>query len=91
MGVAVTGTVIELINGVESWDTSSLQRRELGNFMPQSVATSLQKEAKEGIASTLDQLLLDLGTVDECLIPKEIYSHLSHLGGALEGRHRCLG
>ena len=52
--------------------------------MSQSSAASLQKEAEEWVASTVDQLLLYLSTVDKCLIPKEEYSHLSHRGGVLE-------
>ena len=84
MGIAVACTVVELVDGIECWDTFSLQGGELGNFMSQSIAASLQKEAEEGVASTVDQLLLYLGTIDKCLIPKEEYSHLSHLGDVLE-------
>lgn len=47
--------------------------------MSQSIAASLQKETEEGVASTVDQLLLYLSTTDKCLIPKQEYSHLSHL------------
>ena len=52
--------------------------------MSQSIAASLQKEAEEWVASTLDQLLLYLSTIDQCLISKEQYSHLRHLGGGLK-------
>ena len=83
MGIVVTCTVIELINGIECWDTFSLQGGELRNFMSQSIAASLQKEAEERVASTVNQLLLYLSTVDQCLIPKQEYSHLSHVEGVL--------
>lgn len=84
MGITVACTVIELVDGVERWDAFSLQGGELGDFMSQSIAASLQKEAEEWIASTVHQLLLYLGTIDECLIPKQEYSHLSHFGNVLE-------
>lgn len=71
-------TVIELVNGIKCWDIFSLQWGELGDFMPESIAASLQKKAEERIASTVDQLLLYLYTIDQCLIPKQEYSHLSH-------------
>ena len=83
MCIVVTCTVVELINGIECWDTVSLQGGELGNFMSQSVAASLQKEAKERVASTVNELLLYLCTVYQCLIPKQEYSHLSHVEDVL--------
>ena len=83
MGIVVACTVIELVDGIECWDAISLQGRELGNFMSQSIAASLQEEAEEGVTSTVDQLLLYLCTVDQSLIPKQEYSHLSHGEGVL--------
>lgn len=84
MGIAVAGTVIELVDGIKGWDAFSLQGGEVGNFMSESIAASLQKEAEEGVASTLDQLLLYLGTIDQCLVPKQEHSHLRHPGGVQE-------
>ena len=59
--------------------------------MSQSIATSLQKEVQERIASTSDELLLYLRTVDQCLIPEEEYSHLIHLGRYGEKMLQVLG
>lgn len=53
--------------------------------MSQSIAASLQEEAEEGVSSTVDQLLLYLCTIYQCLIPKQEYSHLSHVKGVLGG------
>ena len=85
MGITATCTVIEFVDGIKGWDTLPLQRGELGNFMSQSITASLQEEAEEGVASSVDELLLYLSTIDKCLIPKEEYSQLCHLGGVLEG------
>ena len=80
MDIAVGSPIVELVDGVEGGDAFPLQGGELGHLVSQSVAASLQQEAEEGVPSTLDQLLLHLGTVDQCLIPKEENPHLSHLG-----------
>ena len=85
MGITAACTVIEFIDGIKSWNTVPLQGGELGNFMSQSIAASLKEKAQEGVASAIDQLLLYLSTIDKCLIPKEEYSHLCHLGGVPGG------
>lgn len=96
MTLAVAGTVIELVNGIKGGDAFSLQGGKLRNFMPQGIAASLQQEAEEGVASTIDQLLLYLGMVDQCLVPKQEHAHLSHFwGGGVGGEfggelERCL-
>ena len=84
MGIADANTVIELVDSIKRGDAVPLQGGKLGNFMSQRSAASLQKKAEEWVASTVDQLLLYLSTVDKCLIPKKEYSHLSHRGGVLE-------
>ena len=86
MDIAAARSVIELVDGVERRDGFPLQGGELGNLSSQSIAAPLQKKAEERIRSTLHQLLLYLGTIDKCLIPKQEDSHLSHLGVVLE---RC--
>ena len=84
VGITATSTVIEFVDGIKCWDTLPLQRGELGNLMSQGITASLQEEAEEGIASSIDELLLYLSTSDKCLIPKEEYSQLCHLDGVLE-------
>ena len=91
MGINVACTVVELVDGIKRGDTFSLHGGELRNFMSQSIAAPLQQEAEEGVASAVDQLLLYLGTIDQCLIPKEEYSHLRHLGDVLERCCRSFG
>ena len=91
MGIAVARSVIEFVDGVKRWDTLPLQGGELGDLLSQSIATSLYEETEEWVASTVDELLLYLSTIDQCLIPKEEYSHLCHLGGVQEDSWRRLG
>lgn len=89
MDIAVACTVIEFVDGIKRWDAFPLQGGELGNLVPEGIAAPLYEEAEKWIASTVDQLLLQLSRVDEGLIPKEEDPRLSHLGVVLEDC--CLG
>ena len=58
MDLAVACTVIEFVDGIKSWDAFPLLGGELGNLVPEGIATPLQEEAEKWVASTVDELLL---------------------------------
>lgn len=91
MGIAAACPVVEFVDGAEGWDSCSLQGGELGNFMSQSIATSLDEEAEKWVASTVNQLLLYLSAIDKGLIPKKEDAHFNHLGVVLEDCSGHLG
>lgn len=55
---------IQLINGIESWNEVSPQRRKLSSLMPESIAGSLKEKTEKGVASALEDLLLDVSPTD---------------------------
>ena len=56
--------VIELGNSSETGNRGCLQRRELSNLMPESIASFSVEETEEWVLSALYHLLLNMGMVE---------------------------